>query len=308
MKAIPIVIAIILIAIVAVVVIGVTGGFDRGGTPTPTPTATPAATPTPTPTPTSTATPTTTGTPTTTPTPTPTPTPLIPPIVTDISPDTFHKGETFRLTFSLENQSPLLYENVYVFCHSISNDGESWIQPMPGWSNEVTTLAPGATAEVTVDAITGIDRTLGDYTLEYHVRYTYDGLKYSSEHYYPTLSVTAANDDVTAIVSSEPETFGKGEQGQFTFLLENHSSSLYEDVYIFCYSVSNDGETWIQPTNQASDVVVLTDVATAEVTVDAETNSDQWVGEYILSYYIHFTGEGDREFETRYYVTLMVIE
>ncbi|MGB2799689.1 MAG: hypothetical protein WBC55_10560 [Dehalococcoidia bacterium] len=295
MKAIPIVIAVILIAIVAVIVIGVTGGFDCGGTPTPTPTATPAATPTPTPV--LTATPTTTVTPTTTPTPTPTPTPLTPPTVTDISPDTFHQGETFRLTFSLENQSPLLYENVYVFCHSISNDSETWIQPMPGWSNEVT-LAAGATAEVTVDAITGIDRTPGDYTLEYHVRYTYDGVKYSSEHYYPTLSVTAANDDIRATVS--PDTFGQDEQGQFTFLLENHSSSLYEDVYVFCYFVSNDGGSWIQPTNQASDVVVLTDGATAEVTVDAETNSDQEVGEYTLSYYIHFTGEGDREFETRY--------
>ena len=106
MKAIPIVIAIILIAIVAVIVIGVTGGFDCGGTPTPTPT--------------STATPTTT------------PTPLTPPIVTDTSPDTFHQGETFRLTFSLENQSPLLYENVYVFCHSVSKEGETAGDQTPG--------------------------------------------------------------------------------------------------------------------------------------------------------------------------------
>ncbi len=297
MKAIPIVIVILLVAIAAVVVIGVTGVFDRGGTPTPTSTPTTTPTTSPTPTTTHTPTPTTTGTPTTTPTPSPTPTPLTPPIVTDISPDTFHQGETFRLTFSLENQSPLHYENVYVFCHSISNDGETWIQPMPGWSNEVT-LAPDATAEVIVDAKTSSDQPLGDYTLEYHVRYTYDGIKYSSEHYYPTLSVTAANDDITATVS--PDAFSPGESGQFTFLLENHSASSYEDVYVFCYSVDKEGETWIQPINQASDVVVLTDGATAELTVDAETNSVQEAGEYTLSYYIHFTGEGDREFETRY--------
>ena len=288
MKAIPIVIAIILIAIVAVIVIGVTGGFDCGGTPTPTPTISP------TPTPTSTA------TPTTTPTPTSTPTPLTPPIVTDISPDTFHQGETYRLTFSLKNQSPLLYENVYVFCHSVSNDGETWIQPAPDWSNEVT-LAPDATAEVTVDAMTGIDRTPGDYTLEYHVRYTYDGVKYSSEHYYPTLSVTAPNNDITATVSP-PTTIGQGEQKDFDFLLENKSSYDYGDIWIVWESVENDtGEIWDEPQNVAAFVEdPLLAGQNEEVTMTAVTSSDQTLGQYTLSYYIHFTGEGDREFETRY--------
>jgi len=162
MKAIPIVIAIILIAIVAVIVIGVTGGFDCGGTPTPTPTISP------TPTPTSTA------TPTTTPTPTPTPTPLTPPIVTDISPDTFHQGEIYRLTFSLKNQSPLLYENVYVFCHSVSNDGETWTQPVKQASGEVT-MPGSATTEVTVEAETAGNQTPGTYTLSYYIHFTGEG-------------------------------------------------------------------------------------------------------------------------------------
>ena len=184
-----------------------------------------------------------------------------------------------------------------MFCHSVSNDSESWIQPAPGWSNEVT-LAPDATAEVTVDAITSSDQQLGDYTLEYHVRYKYDGTEYPSEHYYHTVSVTAANDDIRATVS--PDAFSPGESGQFTFLLENHSASPYEDVYVFCYSVDKEGETWTQPVNQASTEITMPGSATAEVTVEAETAGDQTPGTYTLSYYIHFTGEGDREFETRY--------
>ncbi len=292
MKAIPILLVILLVVIIVIAVIGVLGGFECGETPMPTPTPTPTPTTSPTPTPVLTATPATTGTPIISPTPT-----LTPPIVTDISPDTFHQGETFRFTFSLKNQSPLLYENVYVFCHSVSNNGETWIQPMPGWSNEVT-LAPDATAEVTVDAITGSDQPLGEYTLEYHVRYKYNGTVYPSEHQYYTVSVTAANDDIRAKVS--PDAFNQGESGQFTFLLQNYSTSLYEDVYIFCYSVDKEGDSWIQPVNQASEVVTIAGGETAEVTVDAVTSSDQPTGDYTLSYYIHFTGEGDKEFETHY--------
>jgi len=162
MKAIPIVIAIILIAIVAVIVIGVTGGFDCGGTPTPTPT--PTITPTTSPTP----------TPTSTPTPTPTPTPLTPPIVTDISPDTFHQGEMLRLAFSLENQSPLLYDNVYVFCYSVDKEGETWTQPVKQASGEVT-MPGSATTEVTVEAETAGDQTPGTYTLSYYIHFTGEG-------------------------------------------------------------------------------------------------------------------------------------
>jgi len=71
-------------------------------------------------------------------------------------------------------------------------------------------------------------------------------------------------------------------------------------VYVFCYSVSNDGENWIQPAPDWSNDVMLDPGATAEVTVDAITGIDRTPSQYTLSYYIHFTGEGDREFETRY--------
>jgi hypothetical protein len=162
---------------------------------------------------------------------------------------------------------------------------------------------------VTVDAIVGMNQTLGDFTLSYYVHYADLDGDYRTPDYDEAIAVQAANQDVTATVS--PDAFSPGESGQFTFFLENHSPSPYQDVSVFCYSVEKegeDGETWPQPVNQDSVDVSLDPYATEQVTVDAETAGDQAPGTYTLSYYIHFTAAGDREFHTPYDKPVTVVE
>lgn len=225
--------------------------------------------------------------------------------MSSVSPDIFHQGESFRFTFSLINKTTSPYDDVYVFCHSVKNNGDTWTQPVNRASGAIS-LAAGASGDVTVDAIVPMDQTLGNHTLSYYVHYADSIDEYRTPDYSETVAVEGANQDVTATVS--PDAFGPGESGQFTFFLENHSPSPYEDVYVFCYSVDKDGETWTQPVNQASAAVTVPGGGTEDVTVDAETAGDQAPGTYTLSYYIHFTATGDREFHTPYEKTVTVSE
>lgn len=186
---------------------------------------------------------------------------------------------------------------------------ETWDQPRPGWSGK-TALLVDQSAQITVDAKTDIDQPLGEYTMKYHVRFSdEDGTEFRTPDYYETVIVIASNKDITATVSP-PTTIERSEQKDFDFLLENKSSYDYEDIWIVWESVENDtGEIWDEPQNVAAFVEdKLFAGQNEEVTVTAVTSGQQTSGPYTLSYYIHFTGEGDREFETRYYVTLTVIE
>lgn len=315
MRAIPVVIGIVVVVVVIVVVLVVTGAFDGGTSPTPTPvpspTPTPTLTPTPTPTPTSVASPTPTRTPTATPTPSPTPTPIpAPPTVTSISPTSLRQGESYRFTFSIDNQTSEPYDNVFVLCSSVKNgDDEAWPQPANKSTSSVS-LAAGESIDLTVDAVVSIEQTTGDYSLGYRVHYQAEGGDaFWTPPYEETVTVTAANEEVD-VTNISPTTFGPGQTSSFTFSLCNDGSSDYYDVFVGCYSVEKDGETWEQPTNAASEILTtpLPPGGTADVTVLVVTRGDQTAGEYLLSYFVGFAAEGDREFRTPTYYEPVVVQ
>ena len=314
MRAIPILIGIILVAVIVVVVLGVTGAFEGGETPapTPTPTPTPALTPTPTPalTPTPAPTPTPTPTPTPAATPLPTPTPTFPPVdlaVTDVSPGDFRQGERSWFSFSIENLGSDTYEDVYVFCHSVEKDGDTWSQPTSRQS-EAVTLAPGAIEEVAALAVADVDQALGGYTLSYYVHYTsVNCTDCRTPDFLHNVNLLGPNEDVR-VTAVSPTEVDQGDAGPLTFQIENQGTHHYGDVLVFCYSVEMDGETWDEPANRSSLKLALDPGGTGQVAMEFITDANQTPGDYVLSYELTFRDEEGRKFYTPVYHETLTVQ